>query len=91
MENRIRRIEEKLDEQGKSVGEIREKIFDGFGDAIERIDKQVIELRRLAEEVNKVNYHLGEQRVVIEKRMQLFIAIAVVVITAATLVTRIFW
>ena len=101
MEDRIRRIEEKLDEQGKSIGEIREKVFNGFSTTIEETHKEVRELRRLAEKVDKLHFSLVDHRLdtcpfrqelgkQFEKRVYLSIAIATVVITAATLAVNIF-
>ena len=101
MEDRIRRIEQKLDGQGKSVGEIREKVFNGFGKTIDKIHEEVGELRRLAEKVDKLHFSLMDHRLDtcpfrrelskrVEKRVYLSVAIATVFITAGTLLVNIF-
>ena len=101
MEDRIRRIEQKLDEQGKSVGEIREKVFNGFNKTMDKVHEEVRELRRLAEKVDKLNFSLLDHRLDtcpfrqelgkrVEKRLYLLVAIATVFITAGTLLVNIF-
>ena len=100
-EDRIDRIENKLDEQNRSVVEIREKVFNGFGATIDEIHGEVKELRRLAEKVDKINFSLVEHRLEtcpfrqelgkrFEKRVYLLVAIATVFITAGTLLVNIF-
>ena len=95
------RIEQKLDEQGKSISEIREKVFNGFNTTIDKVHEEVKELRRLAEKVDKLNYSLMEHRLDtcpfrqelgkrFEKRVYLLVAIATVFITTATLLVNIF-
>ena len=101
MEDRIRRIEQKLDDQGKSVGEIREKVFNGFNKTMDKVHEEVRELRRLAEKVDKLNFSLLDHRLDtcpfrqelgkrVEKRVYLLVAISTVFITAGTLLVNIF-
>jgi uncharacterized coiled-coil protein SlyX len=100
-ESRIDRFENKLDEQGKSIAEIRERVFNGFGMTIEEISREVKELRRLAEKVDRLDTTLVDHRLDtcplkdylskrIEKRVYVTVAIATVVISGATLLANIF-
>ena len=96
------RIEKKLDEQQKDITAIRQKVFNGFGTTIEEMHKELIELRRLAEKVDRLNFQLVEHRFEtcplrsylgkrFEKRIYLSIALATFVISTITFVVNLIW